>query len=448
MRETTTNMTTGAPHRLILRFALPLIVGLIFQHVYHMADTVIVGRVLGMEALAGVGATGPVSMLVIGFCNGCCAGFSISVAQSFGAGEKQALRDYVAGGVWVSAGFAALLTVATVALCKPILRLMQTPEDCFAQAHAYIAVIFAGIPFTFLYNLLSGWMRSLGDSRTPLVFLVLSSVLNVALDLLFILPLGMGVSGAALATVLSQGISGALCLLWVKLRVPALCLSRGEWRFRPDRAKRLCMDGVPMGLQCSITGIGSIVLQTAVNSLGTVAVAAITAGTKVFNILGCPSGAVGTTMAIFSAQNVGAKQYKRLSEGVRISILMGFCYGAATFAFAGLFGSGLVSLFTDGKGDAQLIEMARRFLLISAFSLPIMNVLNVLRNTIQGMGFSMLAIMSGVMELAARVIAAILLVPRLRYTGACLGTPLAWLLAAALLLPTYCSCKKQLRHRG
>lgn len=201
----TKDLTQGSPVRLILGFALPLLAGMLFQQLYNLVDTLIVGRFLGMEALAGVGATGSINFLVLGFCMGICSGFAIPVAQQFGAHEESRMREFVSNGTWLSIVFAAVMTVLTVVYCADILRLMNTPEDCFDQAYNYIVVIFAGIPFTFLYNLLSGWLRSLGDSKTPLFFLVLSSVLNVILDLAFILVFKLGVFGASLATVLSPG---------------------------------------------------------------------------------------------------------------------------------------------------------------------------------------------------------------------------------------------------
>ena len=300
----TKDLTQGSPVRLILGFALPLLAGMLFQQLYNLVDTLIVGRFLGMEALAGVGATGSINFLVLGFCMGVCSGFAIPVAQQFGAREESRMREFVANGTWLSIVFALVMTVLTVVYCGDILRVMNTPTDCFEQAYDYIVVIFAGIPFTFLYNLLSGWLRSLGDSKTPLFFLVLSSVLNVILDLAFILIFKLGVFGASLATVLSQAISGVLCLLFIMVKVPILHITRSEWRPQSKRMTELCAYGVPMGLQYSITAIGSVILQVAVNSLGSLSVAAVTAASKVLNFLACPFDALGSTMATYGAQNV------------------------------------------------------------------------------------------------------------------------------------------------
>ena len=292
----TKDLTQGSPVRLILGFALPLLAGMLFQQLYNLVDTLIVGRFLGMEALAGVGATGSINFLVLGFCMGVCSGFAIPVAQQFGAREESRMREFVANGTWLSIVFALVMTVLTVVYCGDILRVMNTPTDCFEQAYDYIVVIFAGIPFTFLYNLLSGWLRSLGDSKTPLFFLVLSSVLNVILDLAFILIFKLGVFDASLATVLSQAISGVLCLLFIMVKVPILHITRSEWRPQSKRMTELCAYGVPMGLQYSITAIGSVILQVAVNSLGSLSVAAVTAASKVLNFLACPFDALGSSI--------------------------------------------------------------------------------------------------------------------------------------------------------
>jgi len=291
----TKDMTQGSPFKLILGFALPMLAGMLFQQLYNLVDTMIVGRFLGVNALAGVGATGSINFLVLGFCMGICAGFAIPVAQRFGAKAEGEMREYAANGAWLSMGISVLLTVITVVFCSDILTLMDTPQECFNEAYHYIIVIFAGIPFIVLYNLLSGFLRALGDSKTPLFFLVLSSVLNVVLDLVFILNLHLGVMGAALATVISQALSGMLCLLLIVRKVPILHISGREWQMRPDKMLNLCGYGVPMGLQYSVTAVGSVVLQTAINSLGSTAVAAVTAAGRVMGFFSCPLDGLGST---------------------------------------------------------------------------------------------------------------------------------------------------------
>ena len=282
------NLTTGSPTRLVIGFLLPLLGGLLFQQLYNMVDTLVVGRFLGMDALAGVGSTSSVNFLVLGFCIGICNGFVIPVAQKFGEGDEAELRRFVANSIWLSAAFAVVLTVATALLCTPVLRWMNTPDNIFRYAYDYIFVIFLGIPAIILYNLVSGVIRSLGDSRTPIYFLVLSSLLNVALDLLAVAVLGMGVEGPAWATVISQAISGLLCLAILGKRYPVLRFRPGELRPSRTHITRLFAIGVPMGLQYSVTAIGTIVVQTAVNGLGAVSIAAVTAANKVSQLFTCP----------------------------------------------------------------------------------------------------------------------------------------------------------------
>lgn len=444
----TKDLTQGSPVRLILGFAVPLLAGMLFQQLYNLVDTMIVGRFLGVEALAGVGATGSINFLVLGFCMGVCSGFAIPVAQRFGAREEGRMREFVANGMWLSAAFALVITVLTVVYCQDILRLMHTPEDCLQEAYDYIVVIFAGIPFTMLYNLLSGWLRSLGDSKTPLFFLVLSSVLNVALDLTLILAFDMGVRGASLATVISQAISGVLCLLFIALKAPILHIRGAEWRPRSARMAELCACGVPMGLQYTITAIGSVILQVAVNSLGSLAVAAATAGGKVLSFLACPFDALGSTMATYGAQNVGASRYDRLNRGLLASSLMGFAYSLAAFAVAWFFGGSLTGLFVSGGSSPELIALAQEYMLINVIAYPLLTLVNVVRFMIQGMGFSMFAILAGVMEMFARALAGVLLVPVLGFAGAALGGPLAWVAADVFLVPAYFRCRRTLMSRA
>lgn len=443
----TKDLAHGSPAKLILGFALPLLAGMLFQQLYNLVDTMIVGRFLGVTALAGVGATGSINFLVLGFCMGVCAGFSIPVAQRFGAREESRMREFVANGVLLSAVFAAVITALTVCFCRDILTMMNTPQDCFEEAYRYIVVIFAGIPFMILYNLLSGYLRSLGDSRTPLFFLILSSLLNVVLDLVLILAFGLGVMGASLATVISQAISGLLCLLWIVVKVPVLHIAESEWRVRKDRMLELCACGVPMGLQYSITAIGSVILQVAVNSLGSLAVAAMTAAMKVLGFLACPFDALGSTMATYGAQNVGASRYERLNRGLWSASVMGFVYSALAFAVAWFFGRSLTQLFVT-DGGAELIELAQMYMVIQVAFYPLLTLVNVVRFAIQGMGFSMFAVIAGVLEMIARSVAALALVPPLGFLGVCLGSPLAWILADAFLIPAYFRCKKRLMGKA
>lgn len=442
----TKDLTVGSPMRLVLAFMLPLTFGLLFQQFYSMVDTVVVGKFLGVDALAGVGSTGSVNFLVLGLCNGICAGFAIPVAQKFGQRDYEGLRRFVGNMIWLGAVIALAVTLVTTVLCRRILRWMDTPAETFAYAYDYIFLIFLGIPATMLYNLLSGIIRSLGDSKTPLFFLILSSLLNVALDVLFIVAFRMGVAGAGWATLLSQLISGLLCLLYMARKFPILHLSREDLRFRAAFARRLLTMGLPMGLQYSITAIGSILLQTAVNGLGASAMAAVTAGSKVNLLCACPFEAMGTTAATYAGQNLGAGKPERIHQGVQDCALLGILYSGAILLAMYFGGRNLCMLFLDTKDQAAagtIIPLSQQFLLTCvAFYVPLLFV-NLLRFTIQGLGFSELAVIAGVFEMVARGVFGLCLVPWLGFSAVCYASPAAWIMADLFLFPAYFHCMKK-----
>ncbi|MDO5154176.1 MAG: MATE family efflux transporter [Eubacteriales bacterium] len=442
----TKDLTVGSPMRLVLSFMLPLTFGLLFQQFYSMVDTVVVGKFLGVDALAGVGSTGSVNFLVLGLCNGICAGFAIPVAQKFGQRDYEGLRRFVGNMIWLGTVIALVVTLATTVLCRQILSWMDTPEDTFAYAYDYIFLIFLGIPATMLYNLLSGIIRSLGDSKTPLFFLILSSLLNVGLDVLFIVTFRMGVAGAGWATLLSQLISGLLCLAYMARKFPILRLSREDIRFRAAFARRLLTMGLPMGLQYSITAIGSILLQTAVNGLGSTAMAAVTAGSKMNLLCACPFDAMGTTAATYAGQNLGAGKPERIHQGVLDCTLLGVVYSVLIY-FAMYFGGrNLSMLFLDAKNQAAadvIVPLSQQFLLTCiAFYVPLLFV-NLLRFTIQGLGFSELAVIAGVFEMVARGVFGLCLVPWLGFSAVCYASPAAWIMADLFLFPAYFHCMKK-----
>lgn len=445
-KNTTRDLTVGSPMKLILSFMLPLLFGMLFQQFYSMVDTVVVGKFLGVKALAGVGSTGSINFMVLGMCNGVCAGFAIPVAQKFGQKDFEGLRRFVGNMIWLGSIIALTVTLITTTLCGQILRWMDNPEETFSYAYSYIWVIFLGIPATMLYNLLSGIIRSLGDSRTPLVFLILSSLLNVALDVLFIVGFHMGVAGAGWATLLSQLISGVLCLVFMVKRFPLLHLSREDLHLRWVYARHLLSMGLPMGLQYSITAIGSILLQTAVNSLGASAMAAVTAGSKVFMLCACPYDAIGGTAATFAGQNLGAGKPERIHQGVRDCTMLGVAYAAVIFLAIYFWGNRLTLLFLDTQ-DAAAVEtigaMSRQFLLTDlAFFVPLLFV-NLLRFTIQGLGYSEFAVLAGVFEMVARGVFGLCLVPWLGFSAVCFASPAAWVMADLFLFPAYYSCMKK-----
>ena len=440
-------MTSGSPAKHILSFAVPLFFGLLFQQLYNLADSAIVGRLLGSDSLAAVGSTGSIIFMLIGFCTGLCSGFAIPVAQSFGAGDIERMRRYIGTSVWLAAAASIFMTIGTMLLCRPILQWMHTPEAIQDQAYDYLIIIFAAIPTTILYNLLSGYLRSLGSSKTSLYFLLLSSAINVILDLTLIRYFGCGVEAAAWATLISQAVSGIGCLVYIVKRCEEMHLNREHLRFRKDCAAKLCYAGVPMGLQYTVTAVGSVILQTFLNGLGTACVAASAAGVKICNLLACPFDALGSTMATYCGQNAGAGKYSRIGSGIRSAGIIGSVYGIAAFLLMLRFSGTFAMLFLDGS-EKEILAYASRYIQIqTAFYIPLLFV-NVLRFSIQGMGFSVLAISAGVMELIARACAGFFLVPALGYTGACLGSPLAWILADLFLVPACVGCIRHLAAVG
>ena len=438
------DMTEGRPISLILKFFFPLLFGMLFQQFYNLVDTAIVGKFLGPDDLAAVGATGSVNFLILGFCMGVCNGFSIPVAQKFGAKDESGLRRFVANSVWLSVIFAAVMTVVVCILCRQILIWMDTPANILEGSYRYIFVIFLGIPVTYLYNLLSGIMRALGDSKTPLIFLILSSVLNILFDLGAILILHMGVAGAAWATVTAQAISGVLCLIYMKKKYTILKISKDEWKLNGSCIARLCGMGIPMGLQYSITAIGSVVLQTTVNRLGSTAVAAVASGGKLAMFFCCPFDALGGTMATYAGQNVGEKKLDRVKEGLKAASLIGIVYSLIAFVILFFGGKYIALLFMDAD-QTEIIGRVAMFLIgNSMFYIPLTFV-NVVRFTIQGMGFSTFAILAGVCEMAARSLVGFCLVPVFGFLPACFASPLAWIFADAFLIPAFFHCMKKLK---
>lgn len=435
--------------KLILGFAVPTLFGLLFQQMYSMVDTMIVGKLLGAKALAAVGATGSINFLIIGFCMGVCSGFAIPVAREMGAGEHGTMRRYVANGAYLSVAFALVTTAATCLLCRGILTAMDTPEDIFADSYRYIFIIFAGIPATYLYNLLAGVIRSLGDSRTPVYFLALSSVLNIGLDVALILWGGMGVAGAAVATVASQAVSGLACLWYVRRRFPILRVSRAERGLDGKLCRDLCAMGVPMGLQYSVTAIGSIVLQSAVNGLGSLYVAATAAGAKLYGFLACPFDAMGGAMATYCGQNVGAGKLDRLGKGIFDCSALGFVYSLAAFGTMLAFAPACAMWFIDsGEGEQLplLVDLVSRYVRVgTGFFFPLALV-NIVRFSIQGMGYSVFAILSGVLEMVARAVVGHWFVPVFGYGAACFASPAAWICADLFLIPACLLCIRRLRR--
>lgn len=443
----TKEMTQGSPMKLILGFSIPLLFGNLFQQFYSMVDAVIVGRVLGTGPLAAVGSTGSVTFLIIGFCLGLCSGFSIPVAQRFGSRDYKELRRFIGNAIWLIVFFGAVITVLTVVFCRDILALMGTPADIIDDAYHYLVIIFAGIPATFLYNMLSGIQRALGDSKTPVIFLIIASVINIVLDIVLIVFIPMGVAGAALATVIAQLVSGLACLFYARRHYEVLQMEKADFQLRTAHVRRLLSMGVPMALQTSITAIGSVVLQTSVNVLGSMAVASITAASKLSMLFTCAYDSLGVTMSTYCGQNIGAGQYDRIGRGVKACNIIGFIYSLLALLAVTAFGGAMILLFVDAS-ETAIIRAAYEFILINAaFFIPL-TVVNVVRLSIQGMGFSRLAMFAGVFEMIARAGVGLLLVPRFGFVAACFASPVAWIMADLFLIPAYYRVMREVRSWG
>lgn len=432
----TRDMTTGSPLARILAFCAPLLVGNLFQQFYNLADSIIVGRLLGVNAFAAVGSTGALNFLVLGFALGICSGFAIPIAQSFGAGDEEAVRSRTGQLVWLGLIFSLGLTVLTFFTTDDILRLINTPAEIYDDAYTYIFIVFMGAGATILYNLSSSILRALGDSRTPLLFLIAAVIVNVVLDILFMATCGMGVEGAALATVISQAASGLACLLYIHARVPALHLSGSHLRPSLRRMGYIASIGVPMGLQFSITAVGSIILQGAVNSLGAGAVAAVSAGSRVHNIMAAPMETAGITMATYCGQNLGAGKPDRIRKGVMAITWVTIGYALLAFGVNYFAGTSIACLFMDASETAILAQV-HRYLTINGAAYPLLVLIFIFRNSLQGMGYSSSAMFAGLAELIARSIVAFGFVGRFAFGAVCFANPLAWLFADLILLPLY-----------
>ena len=439
----TRDLTQGPILKLMLRFMFPLFFGIIFQQLYSTVDTMVVGRFLGVNALAGVGSTGALSFLIMGFCMGMSTGSAVPVAQRFGAKDYDEMRHYVGNIIWLKAGFSITITVIVSILCRQFLVWMGTPEDVLDYAYSYILIIFLGLPVTMTYNTLSAILRALGDSKRPVYFLVISSVLNVILDLLFIVVFHLGSAGAALATVLAQAVSAIVCFIYVVKKFSILKLSRDDLAPRWRYIKVLMWMGIPMGLQFSITAIGNTILQVSVNTLGASALAAISAASKVQMISFGPFDAIGTTMGTFGAQNLGAGKLERIDQGLKKSVLMVVVYSIAALGILYFVGQYLIMIFID-PSETAIIAQAKQFMLTSAvFYIPLAMIC-IFRTLIQSLGYSRVAMFAGVFEMVARIFIARVIIPQFGFTGVCFGNPAAWVMADVFLIPAYFTIRKKL----
>ena len=430
-------LTQGHPLKQLFLFALPLVFGTVFQQLYSFVDTVLVGRFLGTDALGAVGVTYSLNFLVMGFVQGLCVGFGIVLAQRFGARDREGLRRFFWNGVYLCAGISLLLAVVTILLTKPLLRLIQTPGELLPLAAVYVQILFLGLPATILYNYSASALRAVGDSQRPFYFLLLSSVVNILLDYLFIVPLHGGVAGAAWATVLSQLLSGALNSLWYFFR--AGVMERGGPRSGPslECMGRLCAVGLPMGLEYSVSAIGAVVMQGGINTLGKTAVAAQTAGEKIRQMFTLPMESVGMAMATYTGQNYGAGRMDRIRAGIRWGLLLQYVYCGAAWLVIFLLKAPLTALVL-GESVSPVALGAIQYLTLISPLFFLHGSLMIFRNTLQGLGKSLLAIVSGVGELAGRSLGGLAAAQLSSFALICLTNPLAWGLALVYCVGMTC----------
>ena len=436
MKSAQNDMTVGNPMKIILGFTLPIFIGNVFQQFYNMADAVIVGKFVGNKALAAVGSTGTIMFLIYGFVVGMTAGFTVLTAQKFGAGDMKGMRKTVAGAGILSFVVGALLTILFMAFMKPLLILMNTPSDIFADAYSYIMIVSGGILAQMLYNLLSSILRALGNSKLPLVFLIISALLNIVLDLAFIVGFEMGAKGAAVATVIAQGVSGILCLFYIIAKIPILHLKREDLYVGSTIYKNQLRIGVPMALQYSITAIGTMMVQSSLNILGSTLVAAYTAAGKIEQVVTQAYVAMGTTMATYAAQNMGAGSVKRIREGFKACTVIGVVYSFVAAGFIMTVGKYMTYLFVSEDVDIIMNSVDIYLKCIGIFFIPLA-VVNIYRNGIQGLGYGLLPMMAGVAELIGRGVVAVIAGAKRSYPGVCLAGPAAWVLAGGLLIVMY-----------
>lgn len=438
----TKNMTSGNPLKIILLFFVPVLLGNIFQQFYNMVDTIIVGQYLGPEALAAVGSTGCLMFLVLGFANGIAQGFGVMISHAFGAQDFKLLKHYVAVALMLTLTVSMVLTVPTVAASRELLVWMNTPADILKLADDYIRVIFAGIICTMAYNVAAGILRGVGDSKTPLYFLVFSSVLNIVLDLFLIIVVKLGTAGAAYATVISQGVSTVLCFVYMFRKFDILKTRREDYYLDARSVKKMLSVGIPMALNYSITAVGTMILQSSINVFGSSVVAAFTAASKVSNIAAQTMPTLGTTMATYCGQNLGAGKYDRIFKGMRQAFYLCFVaagIGAAICVFGGPF---IIGWFINNPSEEILSYGMQYLYAVSMFMLPLAWIF-AYRNALQGLGRGFVPMISGVVELVSRYAVILLCTKRFGYLGICFADPAAWLTTGVLLLITYVIWKRQ-----
>ncbi len=430
------DMTVGSPVKLILRFMIPMCLGNIFQQFYNIADSIVAGKFIGVSALAAIGSTGSLMFFVTGWLNGLSSGFAILVSQWFGARRYDRMRHYVAMSVILSAVCAVLMTVVFLAVNEPVLHLMNYSEKIMPEVKSYMGIIYAGLIVTAAYNSLAAFLRALGDSRSPLYFLIISAAINVVLDIAFIVIFGMGVEGCAYATVIAQGISALLCFFYILKKYPILHLKREDFRISFQSFGRLLALGIPMGLQFSITAIGTIIVQGAVNVYGEVYMAGFSAAGKLQNMVNTVFTAFGATIATYVGQNRGAGNMQRVKQGVRYTQIMIFVWSAIAMVLMYFGGKYMTWLFID-PSETAVVDVSVLYFHTVFWCYPFLGSIFLYRNTLQGMGYGLVPMLGGIFELVARTAIVIAVSGKASFVGVCLADPAAWIAALIPLVPYY-----------
>ena len=429
-KRTDTDMTKGSPMSIILKFTLMLLLGNVAQQLYNIVDTVIVGRFVDPLALAAVGSTGTIMFLMFGTSNGMVSGFSIVTSQKYGAADEKGVKASVTNGFYLSLIIAALITVTGLIFMRPLLRLMHTPEDFFEYAYTYISTICSGIVCVIMYNYCASLMRAVGNSKMPLIFLLCSAGTNIGLDLLFIIKFGLGTFGAALATVIAQGLAVIPCIIYIYAKMPVLRPSKEDWKLNPAIIKQQLRLGLPMAVQYGITASGTVIMQSAFNYFDSVAVTAITAASKFQGIITMGMFSVGQTMAAYAGQNYGARNMKRIREGVKSALKLFIVYSVLAAVIAILAVPRILWVFFDTEVDVSVyIPWAMPYIIECAVCYFFLAMIFIYRHTIQSVGFASIAMILDFVELGARMITSFYSIAVHNYYIAVASDPFAWMTA-------------------
>lgn len=449
-----TDLTKGSALRQIFLFSLPFLIGNVFQQLYNIADMVIVGRILGPDAYTAVGATGSLTWFASGAVQSLTVGFSVIVAQHFGAHDEARIKKAFGASIWLSAIVSIVMAVLCTIFARPILEFLRTPDDIIDRSYRYIVWIFAGLVATALFNLLSNMIRSLGDSRTPLYFLVIACVVNIVLDVVLIAFCGMDTDGAGLATVLAQLVSGLLCIVYIKFKQPLLHISRADLKWDGAMNIRLLKVGVPMAFLNMVLSIGGIVMQFVTNGLGTLYVTAQTTGSKLENFVTLPILSFGSAVAVFAAQNYGAGKYSRVIEGGKKTIWICFCWSVIACAVMIPFGGFFVELLA-GEVDRSVVDNAYLFITLNTALTFILSPLVIFKSVLQSVCRTTWTMVSGFTEILGRAglsAVVILLMNGMQVIGEetgfllmCFASPLAWLFGLLTVLGDYIGMVRQFR---